>query len=262
MRTFKKITKIQKAIKFATKTHEIYEKQKRKGKDIAYITHPLTVGLILSAAGAAEDLVCAGILHDTIEDSIPAKKVDFDMLEKRFGTEVANMVLDVTEQDKSLSWESRKEQAIEHIKAMSNNSLLLKSADIVSNLSELVEDYDKEGEIIFDRFNTSKDKKIKSDLKTINAIVVRWSGNPLKEKLVYLANKLQIISSFNFMAKYPADIIEYVDYDENKILKCPICGWQGSAKESRNINTDSHFCMDVSCPICDKMILVINYTRV
>jgi hypothetical protein len=28
------ISKIQKAIKFATKTHEVYQKQKRKGKNI------------------------------------------------------------------------------------------------------------------------------------------------------------------------------------------------------------------------------------
>ena len=41
--------KISRAIRFSTKTHEVYQKQKRKGKDIPYITHPLTVGLILSA---------------------------------------------------------------------------------------------------------------------------------------------------------------------------------------------------------------------
>jgi (p)ppGpp synthase/HD superfamily hydrolase len=41
------IQKIQKAIKFAVKTHEVYQKQTRKGKDVSYITHPLTVGLIL-----------------------------------------------------------------------------------------------------------------------------------------------------------------------------------------------------------------------
>lgn len=190
MKTF---TKIQKAIKFAIKTHEVYAKQKRKGKDISYITHPLTVGLMLSVAGADEDVVCAGILHDTIEDSIPDKKVDFDMLEQRFGSQVANMVLDVTEQDKSLPWEERKKQAIEHIGLMTNNSLLVKSADIVSNLSELIEDYDKEGEVIFDRFNAPKDKKIKNDLRTINAITSKWSKNPLKEQLVYLADKLQLI---------------------------------------------------------------------
>jgi len=43
--------KIQKAIKFAIKTHEVYRQQKRKGKGTAYTSHPLTVGLILSLAG-------------------------------------------------------------------------------------------------------------------------------------------------------------------------------------------------------------------
>ena len=51
--------KISKAIRFSIKTHEIYQKQKRKGKDIPYITHPLTVGLILARAGADEDVVVA-----------------------------------------------------------------------------------------------------------------------------------------------------------------------------------------------------------
>jgi (p)ppGpp synthase/HD superfamily hydrolase len=32
---------IKKAIRFAIKTHEVYQKQKRKGKDVPYITHPL-----------------------------------------------------------------------------------------------------------------------------------------------------------------------------------------------------------------------------
>lgn len=103
-----RIIKIQKAIKFATKTHEIYQKQKRKGKDVSYITHPLTVGIILSCIGASDDAVCAGILHDTIEDSISEKKVTFEMLKERFGKEVAQIVLDVTETDKTLSWEERK----------------------------------------------------------------------------------------------------------------------------------------------------------
>ncbi len=61
--------KIRSAIRFAIKTHEVDQKQARKGKDIAYIGHPLTVGLILARAGANEDTIIAGILHDTIEDS-------------------------------------------------------------------------------------------------------------------------------------------------------------------------------------------------
>jgi len=93
----KDLYKIQKAIKFATKTHEVYQKQKRKGKDIPYITHPLSAGIILAYAGADADVVCAGILHDTVEDSIEEKKVSGEMLEQRFGERVASLVLDVDE---------------------------------------------------------------------------------------------------------------------------------------------------------------------
>jgi guanosine-3',5'-bis(diphosphate) 3'-pyrophosphohydrolase len=94
--------KISRAVRFSLKTHEVYQKQKRKGKDIPYITHPLTVGLILSRVGADEDTVVAGILYDTIEDSVPEKKVSSEMLEKRFGKEVAELVQSVSETNKEL----------------------------------------------------------------------------------------------------------------------------------------------------------------
>ncbi len=61
------------------------------------------------------------------------------------------------------------------------------------------------------------------------------------------------------MRKYPAKIIPYAEYDENVELICPICGWQGTPKESGMVDTDSHFALDVSCPICDKMLLVAEY---
>ncbi len=250
---------LQKSIKFAIQTHEIDYKQKRKGKDIAYITHPLTVGLILSNVSGDIDIICSGILHDVIEDSIPEKKVTVNMLKDEFGGEVAQMVLDVTEQNKELSWQERKAQAIEHIKSMSHSSLLVKSADLVSNLSEILDDYKTDGSKIFLRFNAPKIDIIKNYLKTINVIISSWRENPLKDELIFLAKGLQMIEAVYFMSEYPADIIKYSDYNENDILRCPICDWQGSAKDSDNINTDSHFCMDVSCPICDNMLLVIEY---
>ncbi len=102
--------KIKDAVRFSIKTHEIYQQQKRKGKskNIPYITHPLTVGLILARAGADEDVVAAGILHDTIEDSISEKKVTKEMLAERFGERVAGIVAHVSE-TKGLSWEVRKQ---------------------------------------------------------------------------------------------------------------------------------------------------------
>ncbi len=254
------IWKVQKAIKFATKTHEIYQKQKRKGKDVSYIVHPLTVGIILSGIGVDSDLVCAGILHDTIEDSIPEKKVTFEMLENRFGRRVAQTVLDVSETDKSLSWEERKQEALEHIKGFSHDSLLVKSADIISNLTELLDDYKKEGEQIFLRFNAPKDKKIRHSLETITAIIDRWPDSPLVQNLRSLADELQMIGAKEFMSESPAKIVEYAEQKETDELVCPVCGWKGRQDEGSKEYYD--VLMDISCPNCDKMLLVINYPSV
>jgi len=186
------IGKIKKAVNFAIKVHEIDQKQKRKGKDIAYIFHPLAVGLILSQVKADEDVIVAGILHDTVEDSIGGKKVTPRILKEEFGENVAELVMSVTE-NKELPWEKRKQETINNIKGFSNGSLLLKSADVISNVSEIIDDYNQNGYKNFEEFNAPKPKKentIHNYSDTINAILIRWSENPLKDDLLFLNEKL------------------------------------------------------------------------
>ncbi len=185
--------KIEEAIILAIKTHEIDEKQKRKGKDIPYITHPLTVGMILSLAGASEDVVIAGILHDTLEDSIESNKVTKEMIAEQFGDNVMRLVLSVTEQDKSLSWEERKAEALEHIKTFSHDSLLLKSADLISNTREIIADYEKDGDEMFSKFNAPKEKVLGAYMDAMNMILSVWSEVPTAEDLKDILIKLDKI---------------------------------------------------------------------
>lgn len=187
--------RILKAIKFAAKTHNHYQQQLRKGKRIPYIAHPLTVGMILSLAGAPEDVILAGILHDTIEDSIESKKVTSGMLAERFGDNVAQLVLCVTEEDKELSWEERKQQAFEHICEFSHDALMVKAADVVSNVSEILDDFEREGNEVFANFSVPKEQTINHQLRIISAIIDAWPKNPLTEDLAALASKLQAIRS-------------------------------------------------------------------
>jgi len=163
------------AIRFAIKTHEVYQKQKRKGKDIPYITHPLSVGLVLAMARANNYVIVAGILHDTIEDSISEKKVTKQMLEDRFGSHVAQIVDEVSEQDKSKPWFERKLEAIAHIKTMSLNALWVKTADTICNLSELVDDFNKDGADIFSRFNAPTPTDfLTMNQQVVHALIERW----------------------------------------------------------------------------------------
>lgn len=185
--------RIKAAIRFSVKTHEVYQKQKRKGKDIAYITHPLTAGLILSQARASEDVVVAGILHDTIEDSVPAKKVTVSMLRQRFGRRVAALVYSVTEHDQSKIWNKRKREAMLRIAKFSHGSILVKSADVISNTRELFDDYTRDGEEVFQRFHAPKDALLNNTLAVINSLLHRWPENPLAGDLREIRKGLKTI---------------------------------------------------------------------
>lgn len=183
-------TNIRLAIRFALKTHEVYQKQRRKGKDIPYIIHPLTVGILLSLAGAREEVVIAGILHDTIEDSPMHKKVTKDMLGERFGQEVAELVESVTETDRALSWDERKDQALRHIATYSHDSLLLKSADVIANVSELLDDVSRDGEDVFGRFSVSREKTLFHIQRIFKALLSQWEENPFRKDLLALQKKI------------------------------------------------------------------------
>lgn len=171
--------KIQKAIEFAVKVHQLDQNQKRKGKLVPYIIHPLSVAIILGRVGAPEDVIIAGILHDTIEDSVQEKKVTREDLEKEFGKQVADIVNDLSEQDKSLSWDQRKKLALEHIPAMDQTRLLVKTADLLHNMTDLINDYLKQGDKIFLRFNASKEKQLERYQNLMGLLEKTWSQNPL-----------------------------------------------------------------------------------
>jgi len=164
--------KMQKAITKATQAHQ---GQTRKGKSVPYITHPLVVGFILANAGASEDVVIAGILHDTIEDSDLTKSD----IENEFGEKVARIVNNVTEQDKSLPWVERKQQALEHISEMDNDSLFVKSADVLHNLTDQINDYKEIGDVMFKRFNAPKEAQLQRIKKLVSALGEAWPSNPL-----------------------------------------------------------------------------------
>jgi (p)ppGpp synthase/HD superfamily hydrolase len=174
---------LQKAIDFAIKTHWQNDKQYRKGKDNPYITHPLSVALILSQAGAEEDVIIAGILHDTVEDSKEPYKVTNKEIKEKFGPKVAALVDAVTEKDRSADWLTRKMKALEHIKHMDHDALLLKSADVLHNLTELVQDLKKDGDMVWERFNASKADTIKRYNALIPELKRVWLENPLIEDL-------------------------------------------------------------------------------
>ena len=61
-----------------------------------YITHPLNVAYILAIVHADRNTVCAGLLHDTLEDT----KVTKEEIANDFNPDIANLVDGVTKLSK------------------------------------------------------------------------------------------------------------------------------------------------------------------
>lgn len=137
------------AIEFATKAHK---GQVRKGTKIPYITHPLGVAKILIENDCPEEIVVAGILHDTVEDT----PVTIEDIRQAFGEKVAQLVQAASEPDKSDTWENRKRHTIESLKTVPMDVLLVSLADKLDNIKAIREDYEKLGESLWPRFNRPK----------------------------------------------------------------------------------------------------------
>ena len=76
------------AYKIAEKAHE---NQKRVSGE-PYITHCLAVAAILNEMKVPPEVVIAGILHDTVEDT----DITLDVIKKEFGDDIAKLVDGVT----------------------------------------------------------------------------------------------------------------------------------------------------------------------
>ena len=142
---------IHRAIEFATVRHN---GQKRKGTVIPYIVHPIEVMQILTAEGCSDEMIAAGILHDTVEDT----DTTIEEITEYFGENVARIVAAESE-DKSKSWEERKQTTIDHLKDCDKEIVLCLLADKLSNLMSIHYDFLKIGQKIWERFNKSYEKE-------------------------------------------------------------------------------------------------------
>lgn len=113
-----------------------HRKQRRKDEDASpYINHPLALAQVLACEALEQDghVLAAALLHDTVEDT----DTTFEELEKRFGTRIANIVREVTD-DKSLPKEERKRLQVEHVANASPEAKLVKLADKICNLRDII----------------------------------------------------------------------------------------------------------------------------
>jgi guanosine-3',5'-bis(diphosphate) 3'-pyrophosphohydrolase len=119
------------AVDFAARKHRF---QRRQDKDASpYINHPIAVANVLATQAGISDpvILCAAVLHDTIEDT----ETTAAELEETFAAQITQIVLEVTD-DKSSPKEVRKQLQIEHAPQLSGQAKAVKLADKICNLRD------------------------------------------------------------------------------------------------------------------------------
>lgn len=124
------------ALEFATKAHGL---QKRKYSSQMYIEHPKRVAEMVRKVPHTTEMICAAYLHDVVEDT----SVDIDEIEKKFGSKVAALVEELTdeyvkEKYPQLNRRRRKEREVRRQETISSEAKTIKLADIIDNTPDIV----------------------------------------------------------------------------------------------------------------------------
>ena len=125
---------VRSAYEYAVKAHE--GQRRRSGE--AYVVHPLRVSHLIAELKLDVPSICAGLLHDCVEDT----PTSLEELKKLFGAEVSFLVDGVTKLGK-LRWKTREEQQAESFRKMlvamarDIRVILIKLADRMDNMRTL-----------------------------------------------------------------------------------------------------------------------------
>jgi guanosine-3',5'-bis(diphosphate) 3'-pyrophosphohydrolase len=125
---------ILKALAFAAHKHR---DQRREDVEASpYINHPIALANVLANEAGVHDVevICAALLHDTVEDT-DTTPIE---LQEEFGNAIARLVMEVTD-DKELARDERKRLQIEHAAAASRKAKLVKLADKICNLRDVAQ---------------------------------------------------------------------------------------------------------------------------
>ena len=138
----------------------LHADQKRKGTDIPYISHLMSVSAIVLEYGGTEDEAIAGLLHDAVEDQ--GGPPVLDEIRERFGDHVASIVDACSDTDvyPKPPWHQRKEDYIAAIAHKEPSALLVSMADKLHNIRCILSDYRQLGDELWSRFSAGRDDQL------------------------------------------------------------------------------------------------------
>jgi (p)ppGpp synthase/HD superfamily hydrolase len=139
-----------KALVYAQSKHR---NQVRKGGDIPYIGHLLSVAGLVINDGGSEAQTIAALLHDAVEDQ--GGPPTLAEIRTEFGDDVARIVAECSDTDEEPKppWLDRKRRYVDHLADVGADTLLISVADKLDNARSMLRDYHEHGPQLWERFN-------------------------------------------------------------------------------------------------------------
>lgn len=114
---------------------------RRKKEDIDLSFHSIMVGTMLKNIGCDKETIYIGYLHDIIEDT----KYTYEDLLNKYGRNIADGVLKLSEDKSIINYIERKKQFITHLDEVDDNIIIVEIADKLQNLISDYEQYKLKG---------------------------------------------------------------------------------------------------------------------
>ena len=178
------------ALKYASDLHRT---QTRKGGDIPYVGHLLSVASLVVEGGGTETQAIAGLLHDAVEDQ--GGPPTLDAIRQRFGDDVAEIVDQCSDTDvvPKPPWKKRKQDYIDHLGYASEATILVSLSDKLDNARAILRDYRVHGPELWKRFSVDDPQEHLWYYRSLLAVYKNRNSTWLVAELERVLGELEVL---------------------------------------------------------------------
>jgi len=185
------------AFQFASGLHHA---QRRKGTEVPYIAHLMSVAALVLEASGDEDHAIAALLHDAMEDQ--GGPPTLITIRRLFGDRVAETVRECSDSEsedpeEKLPWHQRKQAYVAHLATASPDALLVSIADKLHNARTMLADYRSLGDELWKRFSEEPSKQDHLDYYRALVTAFRTTAAPtaIVDELDRVATELERLAT-------------------------------------------------------------------
>jgi (p)ppGpp synthase/HD superfamily hydrolase len=166
----------------------LHRSQVRKGTEIPYITHLLSVAALVLEDGGNENEAIAALLHDAIEDQGGDRTRQ--KIYELFGQSVVEIVEGCTESDviPKPPWKERKQAHLDRLRTASASVRRVVLADKLHNARSTLAECQQKGNVVWDKFKAGREGALWAYHRFL---AIEDAGTPMRNELEQLVAELE-----------------------------------------------------------------------